>query len=64
MVQLTGEGESVIRKAFTHHAAELETLFTNISQRERSTLVDLLKKLGKHVDRQLKDEMQSKREGK
>ncbi len=50
MVHLTPAGETVIRKAFAQHEAEMERLFSNLSCQERGTLITLLKKLGKDVE--------------
>jgi MarR family transcriptional regulator, 2-MHQ and catechol-resistance regulon repressor len=50
VVHLTAEGQSIIRKAFAHHEREMEQLFLGLSQQERTTLVVLLKKLGKSVE--------------
>jgi MarR family transcriptional regulator, 2-MHQ and catechol-resistance regulon repressor len=50
MVHLTPAGETVIRKAFAQHEAEMERLFSNLSCQERRTLITLLKKLGKDVE--------------
>ena len=49
VVHLTAEGESVIKKAFAHHEREMEHLLGSLSLKERTTLVALLKKLGKSV---------------
>ena len=50
MVHLTAKGESVITQAFTHHEREMEHLLNGLTQHERATLAELLKKLGKSVD--------------
>jgi DNA-binding MarR family transcriptional regulator len=50
MVHLTPAGQTVIRKAFAQHEAEMERLFSNLSCQERCTLITLLKKLGKDVE--------------
>ena len=50
VVHLTTEGEKVIRKAFAHHEREMEHLLTGLNDQERTTLMVLLKKLGKSVD--------------
>jgi MarR family 2-MHQ and catechol resistance regulon transcriptional repressor len=46
-VELTAEGRKVIRPAFTRHAADLEKVVAVLTAAERSTLVELLRKLGK-----------------
>jgi len=53
-VRLTKEGEAIIRKAFAHHEREMELLVGGLSKQERSSLVALLKKLGKSVDGRMK----------
>jgi len=52
-VSLTPKGESIIREAFAHHEREMEHLLSGLSKQERSTLLSLLKKLGKSVDANL-----------
>jgi MarR family 2-MHQ and catechol resistance regulon transcriptional repressor len=56
MVHLTPAGQTVIRKAFTQHEAEMERLFSNLSCQERCTLITLLKKLGKDVESRAENE--------
>ncbi len=51
-VYLTAEGESVIQKVFAHHEREMERLLRPLTRQDRSTLVSLLKKLGKSVQEQ------------
>jgi MarR family transcriptional regulator, 2-MHQ and catechol-resistance regulon repressor len=47
VVFLTPSGRSLIRKAFERHAADMEEAAAGLTPAERSTLVALLKKLGK-----------------
>jgi MarR family transcriptional regulator, 2-MHQ and catechol-resistance regulon repressor len=47
-VTLTTTGRTLIRQVFKIHANRLETAFEPLSGAERSTLVTLLKKVGKH----------------
>jgi len=47
LVQLTAQGRRLIRPAFARHARDLETLIGILSREERSTLVKLLRRLGK-----------------
>src|SRR6266567_511468 len=51
-VFLTAEGESIIQRVFAHHECEMERLLRTITRQERSTLVSLLKKLGRSVQEQ------------
>lgn len=50
LVQLTPGGRKLIRPAFARHAADLERLIAVLSREERSTLVMLLRKLGKAAE--------------
>lgn len=52
-VYLSAKGAAVIREVFAHHEREMEHLLTGLSKQERSTLLSLLKKLGKSVDANL-----------
>ena len=49
-VELTSEGRKVIRSAFTRHAADLEKVVSVLSPAQRTTLVELLRKLGKGAE--------------
>ncbi len=52
VVHLTAEGRKLIAKAFREHEAHLEAAVGSaISEHERATLIELLKKLGKGADR-------------
>jgi MarR family 2-MHQ and catechol resistance regulon transcriptional repressor len=48
-VHLTDDGEALIRKAFQRHAKTLDDMVSVLSPEEQRTLVDLLKKLGRHA---------------
>jgi len=52
MVHLTKSGRQVIEDAFRRHRRNLETTAGVLSDEERSTLVHLLKKLGRHAETQ------------
>jgi DNA-binding MarR family transcriptional regulator len=52
MVHLTKSGRQVIEDAFRRHSRNLETTASVLSDEERSTLVHLLKKLGRHAETQ------------
>jgi MarR family 2-MHQ and catechol resistance regulon transcriptional repressor len=47
MVHLTPAGRSLIEAAFERHARDMETAARALSEAERKTLLDLLRKLGK-----------------
>ena len=46
ILKLSPKGRSVVKAAFTRHAADLETVMAVLDQRERRQLHDLLKKVG------------------
>ena len=48
-VELTAKGRALITLGFREHAAAMETAVSVLSQKERLTLLRLLKKLGKHA---------------
>ena len=50
LVELTPQGETIIRETFERHVAKMEQLLDNLSRSERATLVMLLKKLGREVE--------------
>ncbi len=56
MVHLTEAGETLIRSAFTDHAAAMERAAGGLSREERLQAVTLLKKLGLHARRDLDQE--------
>jgi MarR family transcriptional regulator, 2-MHQ and catechol-resistance regulon repressor len=47
VIHLTAAGRRLIRKAFDRHAADMEEIAGPLSQEERVTLGELLRKLGK-----------------
>ena len=47
VVHLTLAGRRLIRKAFEHHAADMEAVAEPLSQDDRAKLAELLRKLGK-----------------
>jgi len=49
-VALTAAGRRLIRRVFTAHAGQLETVFKPLSTDERAALATLLKKLGKRAE--------------
>ena len=49
IVQLTADGRRLIRAAFARHERDLDELVSVLSDRDRSTLVDLLRALGRHA---------------
>src|SRR6516225_842392 len=49
-VQLTASGRRIIERIFQVHAAQLEKAFEPLSATERTLLVTLLKKIGKHSE--------------
>ena len=48
-VELTAKGRALITRGFREHAAAMETAVSVLSKNERLTLLQLLKKLGKHA---------------
>ena len=48
-VELTAKGRALITRGFREHAAAMETAVRVLSKNERLTLLQLLKKLGKHA---------------
>jgi MarR family 2-MHQ and catechol resistance regulon transcriptional repressor len=52
-VNLTAEGRELIETVFTEHAKQLDELMRVLTKTEREQLVETLKKLGKHAERQL-----------
>jgi MarR family transcriptional regulator, 2-MHQ and catechol-resistance regulon repressor len=50
VVALTPEGRRLIKPAFARHQADLEDVVSVLTRDERITLVELLRKLGTHVD--------------
>ena len=48
-VELTAKGRALITRGFREHAAAMEDAVGVLSKRERLTLQQLLKKLGKHA---------------
>src|ERR1700682_2283880 len=46
ILKLSPKGRSVVKAAFTRHAADLETVMTVLDQREKRQLHDLLKRVG------------------
>jgi MarR family transcriptional regulator, 2-MHQ and catechol-resistance regulon repressor len=48
-IDLTGEGRRVIEQSLRHHAETLEDAASILDPDERSTLITLLKKLGRHA---------------
>ena len=50
-VELTRKGRALIAATFREHAAAMENVVNVLSKKERTTLLRLLKKLGKHAER-------------
>jgi len=50
-VELTRKGRALIAATFREHAAAMENVVDVLSTKERTTLLHLLKKLGKHAER-------------
>ena len=50
-IQLTSSGRRLIVAAFRKHSENLEKVFAALDAREKSSLVRLLKKIGKHAQR-------------
>jgi hypothetical protein len=48
-LKLTAKGWALITRGFREHAAAMETVVSVLSQNKRLTLLQLLKKLGKHA---------------
>src|ERR1700761_2377275 len=48
-VELTPKGRALILSTFREHAAAMENVIGVLSTKERTTLLQLLKKLGKHA---------------
>jgi MarR family 2-MHQ and catechol resistance regulon transcriptional repressor len=56
LVELTARGRQLIEPAFARHAADLEQVVSTLTRAERTTLVALLRKLGKAADGSSEDE--------
>ena len=54
-VRLTKKGRKLISTGFKEHAAAMETAMSGLSDREKRTLLRLLKKVGKHAEAGLTD---------
>jgi MarR family 2-MHQ and catechol resistance regulon transcriptional repressor len=50
VVALTAEGRRLIKPAFVRHQADLDSVVSVLTPQERTTLVALLRKLGKSAD--------------
>src|SRR6516165_9198772 len=50
-VELTRKGRALIAATFRQHAAAMKNVVNVLSKNERTTLLRLLKKLGKHAER-------------
>ncbi|HEY4217168.1 MAG TPA: MarR family transcriptional regulator [Gemmatimonadaceae bacterium] len=50
IVSLTADGRRLIKSAFARHAADLDEIMSALTANERSTLVSLLRKLGRNAD--------------
>ena len=50
-VELTRKGRALISATFRQHAAAMKNVVDVLSKNERTTLLRLLKKLGKHAER-------------
>lgn len=51
-VQLTSQGRSLIRKAFAEHSRAMELAASELNDRERACLIDLLRRLGREARKQ------------
>jgi MarR family 2-MHQ and catechol resistance regulon transcriptional repressor len=49
-VSLTGPGHALIQRIFSRHAQRIEDVFGPLSNEERLSLEELLKKVGKHAE--------------
>jgi len=49
-VSLTGLGHALIQRIFSQHARRMEDVFGPLSDEERLSLEELLKKVGKHAE--------------
>jgi MarR family 2-MHQ and catechol resistance regulon transcriptional repressor len=49
LVALTAAGRTLIKAAFRKHEKDMEVVAENLSEGERRTLLNLLKRLGKHA---------------
>jgi MarR family transcriptional regulator, 2-MHQ and catechol-resistance regulon repressor len=47
LVELTAKGRRLIEQAYAQHSVDMECAVKALSRRERATLIDLLKRLGK-----------------
>lgn len=56
VIQLTPAGEALITKVFTGHVEAMERAMRGVSKTERTTLTDLLKRLGTMAEAQLSQE--------
>jgi MarR family 2-MHQ and catechol resistance regulon transcriptional repressor len=50
VVALTPDGRRLIKPAFARHEDDLEEVVSVLTREERVTLVELLRKLGTHID--------------
>ena len=53
LVELTPKGRSLIARVFEQHAAVMEEAVSGLSNEERTTLLELLKKLGKSAEERM-----------
>jgi MarR family transcriptional regulator, 2-MHQ and catechol-resistance regulon repressor len=60
LVELTAEGRGMIEPAFARHAADLEEAVAVLTPAERGTLVALLRKLGKGIEAQTDDPVETR----
>jgi MarR family 2-MHQ and catechol resistance regulon transcriptional repressor len=58
IVSLTADGRRLIKSAFARHAADLDKIVTVLTGHERTTLVSLLRKLGRSADGSLGGELE------
>ena len=49
-VSLTGPGHALIQRIFSRHAQRMEDVFAPLSEEERVSLEELLKKVGKYAE--------------
>jgi MarR family transcriptional regulator, 2-MHQ and catechol-resistance regulon repressor len=49
-VSLTGPGHALIQRIFSRHAQRMEEVFDPLSDQERLSLEELLKKVGRHAE--------------
>jgi MarR family transcriptional regulator, 2-MHQ and catechol-resistance regulon repressor len=57
IVHLTAEGRKLIKKSFTRHESDMERAFSALNLEERTTLLRLLRKVGRAAESAIKEDL-------